>query len=313
MHFLYLPPDFPVSVVLQPQSHHLEAKGRPLTRSSPPPPAKQVRHRQISITHPFLCALCAPLWQKMRIRLTSNSRHSIIYIKLLQLNRTSKSRENKTMAEKNNQNTHPDNVGIPYLCICLHPIPSGLLLLASSALVNPFSVLCLLSPVFCLLLIPPILPSLPLVLLSLVLFHPLWLQVNSAKQTQFPQPQDQHNFLCPKALHQYSAPPHSKKQTQTKPIPPTQYATKAPPEGVPSGTCGAIRNTQYEKQTQSNPFLSRRSPPWAGRSRIPRPAGAVFLSSVVLPAKIPIQQIGAELLVAANLQRRGLDKACRLM
>jgi hypothetical protein len=40
--------------------------------------------------------------------------------------------------------------------------------------------------------------------------------------------------------------PHAKKQTQTKPIPPTQYAAKAP--------CGAIRNTQYEKQTQSNPI-----------------------------------------------------------
>jgi len=37
-----------------------------------------------------------------------------------------------------------------------------------------------------------------------------------------------------------------KKQTQTKPTPPTQYAAKAP--------CGAIPNTQYEKQTQSNPI-----------------------------------------------------------
>ena len=66
------------------------------------------------------------------------------------------------MAEKNNQNTHPDNVGIPYLCIYLHPIPSGLLLLASPALGNPASVLCLLSPVFCLLPMPPACPGVAL-------------------------------------------------------------------------------------------------------------------------------------------------------
>jgi len=40
------------------------------------------------------------------------------------------------------------------------------------------------------------------------------------------------------------------------------YAARTPPEGVPSGTCGAIRNTQYEEQTQfiaANPERSRRS------------------------------------------------------
>jgi len=41
-----------------------------------------------------------------------------------------------------------------------------------------------------------------------------------------------------------------KKQTQTKPTPPTQYAAKAP--------CGAIPNTQYEKQTQTQTQNSHR-------------------------------------------------------
>src|SRR3990167_6860371 len=50
-----------------------------------------------------------------------------------------------------NQTTHPNNVGIPHFCICLHPGPSGLHLLASPSLVNSSPVFCLLSPVFCLL------------------------------------------------------------------------------------------------------------------------------------------------------------------
>jgi len=54
---------------------------------------------------------------------------------------------------KTNQNTHPDNIGIPQSCI-LH-------LLASPSLGNPSSVFCLLSSVFCLLLKPPIQPILP--------------------------------------------------------------------------------------------------------------------------------------------------------
>ena len=40
-----------------------------------------------------------------------------------------------------------------------------------------------------------------------------------AKQTQFPIPQNRHNLLSLKHLHQYLAPPHERKQTQTNPIP----------------------------------------------------------------------------------------------
>ncbi|MBL7153775.1 MAG: hypothetical protein ISS79_08655 [Phycisphaerae bacterium] len=40
-----------------------------------------------------------------------------------------------------------------------------------------------------------------------------------AKQTQFSQAKNQHNILWNKGLQEYSAPPHSKKQTQFKPNP----------------------------------------------------------------------------------------------
>jgi len=60
--------------------------------------------------------------------------------------------------------------------------------------------------------------------------------------------------------------PNSKKQTQSNPIPPTQYATKAP--------CGAIRNTQYEKQTQSSPIPC----PQRGRRALPRNSHPVYIT-----------------------------------
>jgi|SRR3990172_2086167 len=50
-----------------------------------------------------------------------------------------------------NQTTHPNNVAIPQFCICLHPGPSGLHLLASPSLGNSSSVFCLPSPVSCIL------------------------------------------------------------------------------------------------------------------------------------------------------------------
>ncbi len=45
-------------------------------------------------------------------------------------------------------------------------------------------------------------------------FAASWLQVNYAKQTQFPKPQNLRILLCRKNLHQYSPPPRPKKQTQ---------------------------------------------------------------------------------------------------
>ena len=45
-----------------------------------------------------------------------------------------------------------------------------------------------------------------------------WLQVNYAKQTQFQKQQNHRNLFYPKDLHQYSAPPDTKKQTQSNPI-----------------------------------------------------------------------------------------------
>jgi hypothetical protein len=110
------------------------------------------------------------------------------------------------MAEKNIKNTHPNNLDIPQFCISLHP---GLPLLVSpvprkSVFRLPYSVSCLLSSVFCL----------------ICAFVSSWFQVNYAKQTQFPKPQNPHNPLCPKDLRQYSPSPPSKKQTQTNPIPP---------------------------------------------------------------------------------------------
>ena len=69
-----------------------------------------------------------------------------------------------------------------------------------------------------------------------------WLQVNYAKQTQFPKRQNLRNLFYPKDLHQYSAQPNQKKQTQTKPIPPN-----------------AIRDTRHAIR-ETNPIFSRHSP-----------------------------------------------------
>ncbi len=69
-----------------------------------------------------------------------------------------------------------------------------------------------LSPVFWSSLKPPILPSIPI--------PPLYTCRGSstnetfcAKQSQSPQAQNQRNLLCHTALHQYLAPPESKKRT----------------------------------------------------------------------------------------------------
>jgi hypothetical protein len=47
---------------------------------------------------------------------------------------------------------------------------------------------------------------------------PLQIALFYAKQTQFLQRQNQHNLFSPKGLHQYSAPPRPKKQSQSNPI-----------------------------------------------------------------------------------------------
>ena len=113
-------------------------------------------------------------------------------------------------------------------------------------MVNPFSVVRGAAPAYPALLAACALLSCLLCSSPLRALVSLWLQVNYAKQTQFRQRHNLHNILCRKHLQQYYAPSRSKKQTQTNPIPPTQYAAEAP--------CGAIRNTQYEKQTQTNPI-----------------------------------------------------------
>jgi hypothetical protein len=68
---------------------------------------------------------------------------------------------------------------------------------------------------------------------------PSWASVNYAKQTQFSKRQNYRNTLSHTDLQQYSAPLHPQKTNPNKANPPTQYA---------------IRNTQYENQTQTNPM-----------------------------------------------------------
>jgi len=62
-----------------------------------------------------------------------------------------------------------------------------------------------------------------------------WLCLNYAKRTQFPKPTNHHNLLHKQDLRRFFARPPSKKQSQSNPIPSTQYAT---------------RTTLREKQTQ---------------------------------------------------------------
>src|SRR4030042_2407409 len=89
-------------------------------------------------------------------------------------------------------------------------------------------------------------PPIPRPVGFLYLYFPFvssWLQVNYAKQTQFPKPQNHHNPFYPNDLRQYSAPRDSKKQTQTNPI----YRGAAYGEaGSRRNTRYAIRNTRYE-------------------------------------------------------------------
>jgi hypothetical protein len=89
------------------------------------------------------------------------------------------------------------------------------------------SLFWILSPVFCLLPKPPLLPSLP--------------GIHESIMQNKPNSPNDKTTATSYATQIYSNIPlrsAPKKQTQTKPIPPTQYA---------------IPNTQYEKQTQSNP------------------------------------------------------------
>ena len=61
-------------------------------------------------------------------------------------------------------------------------------------------------------------PPIPRPVGFLYLYFPFvssWLQVNYAKQTQFPKPQSHHNPFYSKDLRQYSPSPQSKKQTQS--------------------------------------------------------------------------------------------------
>ena len=63
-----------------------------------------------------------------------------------------------------------------------------------------------------------------------------------AKQTQSPIPQNQRNLLFHKELHQYSAPAHPKKQTQTNPnLPLPRFSLHASRD-----TTSDIRNTTSE-------------------------------------------------------------------
>jgi len=94
----------------------------------------------------------------------------------------------------------------------------------------------------------PILPRFPLVLLcSLTLraFASSWLQVNYAKQTQFPKTQNRRKLFCHKELRTKTAPAPLEKTNPNKP--------------------NSSRRSLWRSWN-----LSRRSPPVAGRSRIPR-------------------------------------------
>lgn len=130
------------------------------------------------------------------------------------------------MARKSNQNTYPHAPSVTVSIVNNQSSISQIRRqLGGINLQIPCSPDPLLSPCS---LIPCALP--PLV--------PLWLCLNYAKQTQFSKRQNYRNLLCHTELQQYSAPPHPKKQSQTKPIPPTQCAAEA--------LCGAIRHPKSD-------------------------------------------------------------------
>jgi len=142
-------------------------------------------------------------------------------------------------------------IPVPRGCTCLHPHPLGIRL--------PYSVSCLLHSVFYPSpLSSPLCRLCPRLLcssafLSLVqiranswftLFQvSSWLQVNYAKQTQFPKPSNQHNRLCHKDLRQYPAPPQAEKQTQTNPIYRDEHRISNR-SGDPWGKC-RVSSVQY--------------------------------------------------------------------
>jgi len=69
---------------------------------------------------------------------------------------------------------------------------------------------------------------------------PLWLCPNYAKRTQFPEPQNCRNLLCRKDLRRFSAPPPSKKQSQSNPTCRGEAPLGRGEAGFP------LRSTQYE-------------------------------------------------------------------
>ena len=174
------------------------------------------------------------------------------------------------MARKNNQNTYPDgppapaSIGDsqssttnPQISSYPDPLQPDSLIpwspLASVSCLSPVALCEAGSPppfVFCLL---PKLPILPLVLLSLDILSSLffvssWLQLNYAKQTQFPKLKNHLNPLCDKDLQEKHSMLTRKKQSQTKPT------TEGSPERsrrIKPNPPPAIRNTRYK------PNLSR--------------------------------------------------------
>jgi len=201
------------------------------------------------------------------------------------------------MAGKNNQNTYPDappvprSIGNSQSSIVNPEVPCSPDPLQPDSLVprSPLilTVSCLLSPTHAshpAYLAARTLISCPLCSSTLCVFVSLWLCPNYAKQTQFPKRRKQRNLLRHKDIRENSAPPRPKKtnpnkanlsrrslwRSRIKPNPVPKYRASSIKYRA-SSPHYAIRTTQYEKRTQTNPILSRRSPPLAGRTRISPP------------------------------------------
>jgi len=131
-------------------------------------------------------------------------------------------------------------------------------------------------------------PPIPRPVGFLYLYFPFvssWLQVNYAKQTQFPKPQNPHNPFYPKDLPQYSAPSNEKKQSQNKPNPTTpgehressiQHQVSSPVYAKKSqcqngqykhkysnskGLCQRTTNNEQRTLSKTNPIKSNSGPP----------------------------------------------------
>ena len=153
-------------------------------------------------------------------------------------------------------------------------------------------------------------PPIPRPVGFLYLYFPFvssWLQVNYAKQTQFPKPQNPHNPFYPKDLRQYSPSPQSKKQTQTNPISPLTHAIRYSTSDIHHPALSPVEQSLFIVYAFSSPlvWLSAQSAPSCPQAALmPRPIRKRIVVSIPDSSRISAKRSIFSVLLPVNSHPR---------